>query len=174
MTRLEMVEKLHEKTGVKYDVAREALENNNWDLLDAIIALKRDIGYEKSAEEPYRPEIVVEKNSRLKEFSGAVGGKFKTAVKFLFSLLGKAENLRIEILCGEEVLGSVSVLVLLLLLMLCWYVPVGLAIVGYFTGYRFRFSSKTLAGKVINGLGERVMDDAEKELEYIQSKYDKE
>ena len=48
MTRLEMVEKIREKTGVTYEEAREALEKANWDMLDAIVSLEK----EKPAAEP--------------------------------------------------------------------------------------------------------------------------
>ena len=36
MDNLEKVEKLREKTGVSYEEAKEALEANNYDVLDAI------------------------------------------------------------------------------------------------------------------------------------------
>ena len=42
MTRLEMVEKLQEKTGVAYEVARDTLEENDWDVLDAVRELDRN------------------------------------------------------------------------------------------------------------------------------------
>ena len=37
MDNLEKVEKLREKTGVSYEEVKEALEANNYDVLDAII-----------------------------------------------------------------------------------------------------------------------------------------
>ena len=41
MDNLEKVEKLREKTGVSYEEAKEALEANNYDVLDAIIYLEK-------------------------------------------------------------------------------------------------------------------------------------
>lgn len=42
MEHFELVEKLQAKTNVSFEEAKNALENNNWDLLDAIVALERD------------------------------------------------------------------------------------------------------------------------------------
>ena len=41
MEHIEMVEKLMEKANVSYAEAKQALENNNWDMLDALIELER-------------------------------------------------------------------------------------------------------------------------------------
>ncbi len=47
MDQLDMVEKLREKTKVSYEEAKNALEQANWDLLDAILILE---GEAKAAE----------------------------------------------------------------------------------------------------------------------------
>ena len=41
MEHIEMVEKLMSKANVSYAEAKQALENNNWDMLDALIDLER-------------------------------------------------------------------------------------------------------------------------------------
>ncbi|MDE6420210.1 MAG: UBA/TS-N domain protein, partial [Lachnospiraceae bacterium] len=41
MENYEKVEKLRERANVSYEEAKEALENNNWDILDAMIALEK-------------------------------------------------------------------------------------------------------------------------------------
>ena len=41
MDNLEKVEKLRERANVSYEEARTALEENNWDLLDAMVALEK-------------------------------------------------------------------------------------------------------------------------------------
>ncbi|MBQ6716870.1 MAG: hypothetical protein IJN21_10165 [Clostridia bacterium] len=55
MTRLEMVEKIREKTGATYEEAREALEKANWDMLDAIVSLEK----EQPAAEPINEPVYV-------------------------------------------------------------------------------------------------------------------
>ena len=41
MDNLEKVEKLRERANVTYEEAKAALEENNWDLLDAMVALEK-------------------------------------------------------------------------------------------------------------------------------------
>ena len=41
MDKLEKVEKLRERANVSYEEARSALEENDWDLLDAMVALEK-------------------------------------------------------------------------------------------------------------------------------------
>lgn len=41
MENYEKVEKLRERANVSYEEAKEALEQNNWDILDAMIALEK-------------------------------------------------------------------------------------------------------------------------------------
>ena len=175
MTRLEMVEKLRKKAGVTYDEARDALENNNWDMLDALIALKREGERRDEAEQKRAQSAAPDtKDERLRAVAGSVGDKVCTGVRFVLNLLGKGENLRVEILYKDACIGSVSVTVLVLLLLFCWYIPVGLGILGFITGYRFRFSNKTVAGKVMNNLGIKLKEDAEKELEMSTSRRNEE
>ena len=42
MEQFEKVEKLREKTGVSYEDAKKALEEHDWDMLEAIVALENE------------------------------------------------------------------------------------------------------------------------------------
>ena len=44
MTNQEMVDLLQEKAGVSREEAQEALEQSNWDLLDAVLYLEQESG----------------------------------------------------------------------------------------------------------------------------------
>ncbi|MBQ3761533.1 MAG: hypothetical protein II875_05930 [Clostridia bacterium] len=173
MTRLEMVEKLREKADVTYDEARDALEKNDWDMLDALLALKSKKSTAGEKPSSGKPEIVVSRDSRAKEIAGSIGEKASSVVRFLLSAVKKGEDIRIEVLYRDEVIGSLSVTVLALLLICSWFVPVILFILGLISGYRFRFSNKTLTGKMINTLGSDVLQGkekgSEKELEILHS-----
>ena len=59
MERYEMAELLSQKAGVSLEEARQALEENDWDMLDAMVALERahktadgGVHVETGAEEP--------------------------------------------------------------------------------------------------------------------------
>jgi hypothetical protein len=42
MDKLEKVDLVRDRTGVSYEKARDYLENSNWDVVDAIIAIEKD------------------------------------------------------------------------------------------------------------------------------------
>ena len=47
MDKLKLIDKLREKTNISYEEAKAALENNNWDILDAILYLEESGKVEK-------------------------------------------------------------------------------------------------------------------------------
>ena len=53
MDKLEKVEKLRERANVSYEDARTALEENGWDLLDAMVALEKSGKTDAPAQEQY-------------------------------------------------------------------------------------------------------------------------
>ncbi|MCR4620791.1 MAG: hypothetical protein K5663_01780 [Clostridiales bacterium] len=159
MTRLEMVEKLREKTGVTYDVAREALEKCDWDMLEALISLQKNDGTYttvKTAEEE-APKTRINHKTTV----SGIGDKIRTAVKWIASLLSKGEQVRIEVSHGDEPFASFSATTTILLLLLFWYVPVGMFLLGLFTGHKFRLTSSSPAGIVLNNLSNKASEKAE-------------
>ena len=158
MTRLEMVEKLREKTGVTYDVAREALEKCDWDMLEALISIQKNNG-------TYTPVTPVEEAPRTrinhKTSVSGLGDKLRSAVKWIISLINKGEHTRIEISYKDEPLTDISVTATVLLLLVAWYVPVGLFLLGLFTGHKFRLSASSPTGVLLNNLSDKASEKAE-------------
>lgn len=158
MTRLEMVEKLREKTGISYDAAREALEQNNWDLIDTIIVLDKqgrvveDAGAPRAEEEP-KPVRMIDATK--------AGTKLKNALRWVLGIIKKGEAIRISILRGEEELGSLSVTAVVLLFLVKWYIPLGLWIISLFFGFKYRFGGLAAAGKLLDSLSDRAGEKAE-------------
>ncbi|MBR5985810.1 MAG: DUF4342 domain-containing protein [Clostridia bacterium] len=158
MTRLEMVEKIREKTGVTYDVAREALEKNDWDMLEALISIQKNNGTYttiNTAEETHQTRI------NHKTTVSGLGDKLRSAVKWVISLINKGERTRIEISYRDEPLTDISATAAVLLLLVAWYVPVGLFLLGLFTGHKFRISASSPTGILINNLSDKASEKAE-------------
>ncbi len=161
MTRLEMVEKIHEKTGVTYEQARETLEKCNWDMLDAIVAIehmnaasakKAEPAFEGTVEDPQpiQGEPAPKKRVIRISSSSELGDKVAAALKWLGALIKKGEETHFEISRKEDLVMSISVTSLLLVFLLSWFIPLLLIIAGLFTGYRFRFTGNSVAGKIAN------------------------
>ena len=172
MTRLEMVEKIREKTGVTYDTAREALENNDWDLLDALISLdKMDFSEAQNAGDKVR-EGTVENSTRVKHkgMSSETNEKVNSVIRWIFALIRKGENVRINISKKDEQIESVSITVVILLFLLKWWLPVGLAVLGWICNYKFRISGEGTSARILNNLGNKAEKKAEEIKESFSSK----
>lgn len=182
MTRLEMVEKIREKTGVTYEAARETLEKCNWDMLDAIVSIERQNVQETVHADPApesepvytaEPEStppVQKKRVIRRATNGEVGDKIASILRWLGGLIRKGEESHIEVTRKDESILSLSITSLVLLFMLTWFVPAVLIIVGLFTGYKFHFVGTGIAGKIVNSASEKASAKADE----IKSKLNEE
>lgn len=170
MTRLEMVEKIREKTGVTYEEARQSLEKTDWDMLDAIVALehaKADgnaaYAYAKAPEGAADAQTTeaVEPRKRVVRHAGDAGEKIAVVLKWIGNIIRKGEQGHVEVIRKEETIMSLSVTTIILLLLLCWWLIVLLVAAGLFTGYRFRFVNVPLIGRAANAASEKASDKAE-------------
>jgi len=185
MTRLEMVEKIREKTGVTYDEAREALEKANWDMLDAIVNVEHIIGADgaayQAAPEPEKIqyETVTEtapvpKKRVVKHYNhGELGNKIAAALKFIGTWIKKGEESHFEVIRKDEVVMSLSLTSLILVFLLSWFIPTVLIVAGLFTGYRFRFVGNSLIGKAASAAVNKAGDKADEIFTRMQDDEDK-
>lgn len=133
MTRLEMVEKIREKTGVTYEEAREALEKANWDMLDAIVSLEK----EKPAAEPFEEPVYVHENeaarpvkkSARRVSNGDIGDKIASALRWIGNLIKKGEGSHLEIAYKDDVVMEISLVSLILIFLISWWLPAILIVV---------------------------------------------
>lgn len=171
MTRLEMVEKIKEKTGVTYEEARQTLEKNNWDLLDSIVALERErplYEYEQPANDDAHqtateddtkksaPKRVVKRSG-----TGELGDKIAAVLRWVGTLIKKGEENRLEISRKGEDIMSVSITAIILMLLINWWLPILLVILGLFTGYKYRMAGSTIVSRVVNTASEKASEKAD-------------
>lgn len=161
MDNFEKVEKIREKTGVSYSEAKDALEQSNYDILDALVLLEKQgkirgperTVYQAEQNEDYKGEEefnrTQEEYSRQykKGFSGCMkdaghclGNLFRKSVRTYFSVERH----------GAEII-SVPVLVLIILALCMFWVVFPLLIVGLFMDCRYHFVG---FGKVDNNINE--------------------
>lgn len=179
MTRLEMVEKIREKTGVTYEEAREALEKANWDMLDAIVSLEKD----KPAAEPFEEPVYVQENAEnakpvkkpvRRVNAGEVGNKIASALRWIGALIKKGENNHLEISYKDEPVMELSLVSLILIFLLCWWLPAILIVVGLFTGYKFRVTGSGAAGRIVNTVSEKASQKADEIVNKINEEKEEE
>jgi len=174
MVTLEMVERLREKAGVSFELAKEALEASGGDLLDAMIYLERqghippppNGGFSSGAqEEPHEPPRA---EHRAPQDHGRAFRETLSGIgRFCLRLLQIGNSNSLEVLRGGEVVISCPVTVFAVLLLVAFWFVVPLMVVGLFLGCRYRFVGRELGSESVN----KVMDDVAESAEDIKNSF---
>ena len=180
MENFEKVEKLREKTGVSYEEAKKVLEENNYDMLDAVIALEREgkvmepkdgqytAGASQERECVKKFEIAQQqyqddcKKSNIKEGFRQIGNFFKTVFQ-------KSLEINFCINKDNQKVASVPLLVLVLLLLGFFWITLPLIVIGLFFGITYNFTG---VDKVVVDVNE-VCDKASQTAENIKNEFKK-
>lgn len=168
MERYEMAELLSGKAGVTLEEASKALEENEWDLLDAMIALERKRntaaepvlvgggqdagGYAYTA--PQAPQPV--RNTAKKEPVLTNGfAQLWEYIKKLFLLLVHTD---FTVTRREKEFMSFPVIWLVVLLICCFWVTLPALLIGLFFDCQYRFEGKGKASDAANWAMEKLED----------------
>lgn len=168
MEHFEMAELLSQKAGVSLEDARKALTENDWDMLDAMVALERqgkkaartvtvdgDSG-EKTGAEPGQPQPV--KNVAKKE--PVITNGFSQLWKYIKRLFQISVDTDFVVIRRDKTLLSLPVLALAALLVCCFWITLPLLVVGLFLGCQYRFEGKHPAKNAANKAMEKLSDMA--------------
>ena len=161
MTNMEMVELLREKAGITYEEAKDALEQSNWDPLEAVLLLERQ-GKTPPGGDGYSTKDVHEEH-RERERSGYLGAK-KAAHRLsrIIRRLVRTGNANHFIITrrDREILSLPVTAFAVILLFTFWFSLIALA-VGLFCGLRYSFQGPNLGKQAINDAMDRAADMAE-------------
>lgn len=159
MDRLKLVDKLREKVNISYEEAKNALENSNWDILDAMLYLEAK-GIIKG------PEISVfysndDKSYRNQEEEFNIN-ETKASHNFegIFEAICKAidtcNNIFIEVKRKGRLLLNLPLTVLIILLFFGFWVIIPLIIIALFFEIEFSVSSKKVNTANANNMLKKV------------------
>ena len=173
MEQFEKVEKLSQKANVSYEEAKEALEKNNWDMLDAIVYLEQlgkaeapnNSSYSTSYEE--QPQYLsVPDTIKSQDTSGHDGAsKLKRLIRKLMKK--SKENYFYVTRKGEEVV-KMPVWAFVLILLFMWEFTLAVMVIALFFGCRYSFVGKD----DLSGIND-VMDKAGNFADKVKEEYDK-
>jgi len=149
MDRIEMVEKLREKTGVTYEEAKSALESSDWDLLDAVVMLEKEGKVKDAAYSTKRPETEEEQRTGKKAKKEKSDG-FEKFMSFVGRIIHKGNTNHLLIQRNGEKKFSLPVTALVLILLFLPYVAIPLIIVSLFFGFHYKFAGPELGKEKIN------------------------
>ncbi len=177
MERYEMAELLSKKAGVSLEEARAALEEADWDMLDAMVLLERAHktagGVNVETDGGYTDPGV----KQVKNVSSHQGPNFFSNgfaelwgyIKRLFQI--SLDNDFVVMRHGKQLL-AVPVLVLVVLLLASFGLMLVVLIAGLFCSCQYRFEGRQLGRDGINNAMGKMSDIADSIKESIQSDED--
>ena len=166
MTKLEMIQKLVQKTKVSEKEAETALEFTDWDLLDAALLLERERGGDRTAytterqAPPPQEEAPEVKDRRWVRILKKIWAMLKKAVEY-----GNRNHFQIH--RKEETVLELPVTVLVILIIAAFWVTIPLLVLGLFLGCRYSFIGPDLGKAIVNGAMDAAAKTAEKVKEEV-------
>lgn len=177
MERYEMAEVLSKKAGVSLEDAKKALEENDWDMLDAMVALERarggarTVNVEPDGEQPPRderprePQPVKNVSQREPFFSNG----FRVMWDYIKRLAAMSVDNSFVAVRRGKVLIRVPVLVLLILAVGVFWLTIPVLVIGLFCNVTYRFEGRELGRESVNKAMESVSGVAEDIKEAFKS-----
>ena len=161
MDHFEMAEKLSQKAGVTFEEAKQALENSDWDMLDAMVMLEKTgiaphapAGDGNYTTQPEPAPAPVPKQATGKQEFVSVMQKLWN---FICKLFRKGNTNNFVVSRHNEEIVTMPITVLALLVLIIWPASIILLIIGLFCGLRYRFTGPDFTdGSSIN----QAMDHA--------------
>ena len=174
MERYEMAELLAQKAGVTLEEARQALVDNDWDMLDAMVALERAHRPAPSAitietetpdeQEEVKPVKNVSEKKKEPFFTNGFAAIWGYMVKLWHVLISND----FVVLRKQSQLLAVPVLVLVVLMLASFGLMLVVLIAGLFCGCQYRFEGRQLGRDAVNSAMDKMSDIAEDIKENFQ------
>ena len=164
MERYEMAELLSKKAGVSLEEARQALADNEWDILDAMVALERR---RQTVQEPVtvdrtaggEPEAEPQPVKSGPRREPVLTNGFAQIWHYIKRLAQLSVETSFDVIRRDKILLSVPVLVLVVLVAACFWITVPALILAMFVGCRYRFRGRKgaeAANRAMDKLGDVV------------------
>lgn len=153
MEHFELVEKLRERSGLTYEEAKQALEENDWDLLAAMVRLesegrvKGDKAQAATQANDAR-EGARDAGNTAREARAKAAGKADHVLQSIGAFISRVAELgmrnTLELRREDKVVMSLPLLVVVLLLIVAFWLMVPAAIVAVCFGFRFKLRGKDI------------------------------
>lgn len=146
------IEKLRDKANISYEEAKEVLENNNWDILDAIIYLEKKgkikgpsvgIFYTNESKDDYsnNQNLAIYNKGEEKRSSRKING-VEGIFESICRVIDTCNNIFLEIAKDGRMFLKIPFTALILLLLFAFWIVIPLVIVGFFFDIEFSVASK--------------------------------
>lgn len=176
MNKLNLVEKLREKTGITYEEAKRVLEINNWDILDAILYLENQgkvkgpsisIFYTNEYKNNYEEEnSQFNFNEVKKESNYKSNNSFEGIFERICKAIDTCNNIFIEIRGRNNFFLKLPFTVVIVLLIFGFWILIPLVVIGLFLEIELLVSSKNINTDKVN----EILSKISKEVQNIKLK----
>ena len=167
MEKMEKVEALRNKAGVTYEEAKAALEANNWDVLDAMIALEKEGEVKQTSSskaEVLTGDVVTENGQK-----GSSEPKRRKFMNWVKDILRKANRNSFEISKDGKIILTVPVLVFVIVLLFAFHIVIPLMIIGLFFSIKYHFSGPDVHSVDVDI--NAAMDSASRTAENLKNEF---
>ena len=167
MEKMEKVEALRNKAGVTYEEAKAALEANNWDVLDAMIALEKEGKVKQTSSskaEVLTGDVVTENGQK-----GSSEPKRRKFMNWVKDILRKANRNSFEISKDGKIILTVPVLVFVIVLLFAFHIVIPLMIIGLFFSIKYHFSGPDVHSVDVDI--NAAMDSASRTVENLKDEF---
>lgn len=166
MEMMEKVERLREKANVSYEEAKDALEQANGDLLDAIVLLERQGKVKGPAQSTFSTDYeeqteFVKVRDKVEEQENSAPSFGRTFGRLFRGFIGFIKNTTFIVTKGEDVVFTMPTIVFALLLFFFWEVLAPVMVIALFFGIRYSFEGEEEAEKansILNKAGDFAQD----------------
>lgn len=170
MDNFEKVEKLREHANVTYEEAKQALENSNWDILDAMIYLEQGgkvHGPEQSSYTTQTEKVKIDIEE--KESKSTFSDNLKRFGDWCLGLIEKGNNNSFCVERDDNEIFRIPITLLVVFLLFAFWVVVPLLVVGLFFNMRYHFAGPDVRSVDIDL--NKAMDSAAEAAENIKSEF---
>jgi len=179
MVNLQQVEELRKYANITFNEAKEALEETDGDILEAIINLeKKGIikgpeggGYYSSKDSYENSKSDEDKENNKAEFYDESTTSFSEMLNKFMSFLKKIfkkgnRNIFKVTKDGEKII-SIPVTILVILIVFAFWITIPIMVIGLFFGYKYSFAGPELGKEQVN----RAMDSVSNAAESIKKEF---
>ncbi|GFI22508.1 elongation factor Ts [Lachnospiraceae bacterium] len=170
MDNFQKVEKLREHANVSYEEAKQALENSNWDILDAMIYLEQNgkvHGPEQASYTTQSEKVKIELDE--KECKSTFSDNLKRFGDWCLGLFEKGNNNSFCVEYEQREIFRVPITLLVVLLFFSFWVVVPLLVIGLFFDMRYHFAGPNVRSVDIDL--NKAMDSAADAAESIKNEF---
>lgn len=171
MDELKLIDKLRKKANISYEEAKIALENNNWDILEALLYLEENGSVEKPFVSIFytnelRYSGAIQEVKKSKEYNYKASNGFQGIFEAICKFIDTCNNIFLEIKKREYVFLRIPITVVILLSFFMFWIIIPLIIIGLIFDIEFYVYANNVnadkINKVLNEISRYSRDIKEK------------